>query len=256
MTNIMDNIFSKAFGRERNKNLRNPNRELRDLGNALNEDMRYVVYFQTAIDNYYSNDFNNAVQFVNNAISVCPFDHWRHFAFRGNIFEEVGQYEDAIQDYVNAIDIYGNDIYVYALYHQIGWCFLNLKNDTKAVEFYTYAIELKKLHPNNEYNEDLEGMDNGVVVGKEFKQMYVNRGNSLKNIGKLDDARKDCLEAINLDKNYSNPYLLLHQIFDKANIKDKALLFLETAAEMGNQNAIRMLKQYKWEVGINQYISL
>lgn len=127
------------------------------------------------------------------------------------------------------------------MYHQIGWCYLNFKNDNKAVEFYTYAIELKKQHPNTSSNEDLEGIDNGVLLGKEFKQMYINRGNSYKNIGQLQYAQNDCISAINADPNYSNPYLLLYQIYNLAGQKEKAVQFLQKSASMGNQNAMRML---------------
>ena len=87
----------------------------------------------------------------------------------------------------------------------------------------------------------MEGIDNGVLIGKEFKQMYVNRGNSYKNLGHLQDAQNDCVNAINEDRNYSNPFLLLYQIYNLAGENEKAIQFLQRSASMGNQNAIRML---------------
>ena len=92
------------------------------------------------------------------------------------------------------------------------------------------------------YKEDIEGIDNGVLLGKKFEQMYVNRGNSLKNIGKLEDARQDCISAIECNRHYSNPYLLLSQIFDLAGQKDKSMEILKHASNMGNQNAIRIYR--------------
>ncbi|WP_111966940.1 tetratricopeptide repeat protein [Capnocytophaga canis] len=150
--------------------------------------------------------------------------------------EDLGRYNEAIENYTKAIDYASDDIRIYAQYHQIGFCYMSLNNHKKA-------IELKKKHPNSPLNEDLEGMYMGVMLGVEFKRMYNNRGNSLKNIGRLQDAFEDCKKALEYDVNYSNPYLLLSQIFSQADQEDKALIFLKKSADLGNQNAQRMLRQ-------------
>jgi len=233
------NTFKKAFGRERSVIPKNT----KTLAEAdIIKDVNNIIYYRTAIDEYYKNELFNALSYVNKAIELDN-SNWLFNAFKANVLEETKQYSSAIDEYIKAIEINGNDIYVYALYHQIGWCYLNINNDHKAIEFYTYAIDLELKHPNHEYNKDLEGMDNGVVVGKEMKQMYVNRGNSYKNISNLESAQQDCLEAVKCDDNYSNPYLLLYQIYIKAGLEEKAIGFLQTSARLGNQNAVRMLNE-------------
>ncbi len=230
------NIFKKAFGFEKTNYKKKTSLE------DINEDLRHVIYYNLAIESYYKGELLNAIAYVNNAIELSTYN-WLHYAFKGNVLEERRLFDEAIAQYQKAIEINGDDISVYALYHQIGWCYLNINNDHKAIEFYTYAINLKLKHPNHEYNKDLEGMDNGVVVGKEMKQMYVNRGNSYKNAGNLESAQQDCLKAVKCDDNYSNPYLLLYQIYIKAGLKEKAIGFLQTSARLGNQNAVRMLNK-------------
>ena len=142
-----------------------------------------------------------------------------------------------------AIDINFDDVNVYALYHQIGYCYLNLQDDQKASEFYGYAIELKSKHPNTEHNPDQEGMDLGVMLGVPFKRMYNNRANAYKNLGLLNEALEDCKKSLSYDKNYSNPYLMLSQIYSKAGKEEKAIEFLKVSAQLGNNSAISTLKQ-------------
>ncbi len=240
----MQNTFEQAFGKKRN-NVKSNSLESQKITNHIWEMIDgSSIYLQFG-------DWNQALTSINTNILILERlysrklnenkDYWRIFAFKANALEELQRYEEAIEAYEYAIENSDDDISIYALYHQIGWCYLNFKNDNKAVEFYTYAIELKKQHPNTSSNEDLEGIDNGVLLGKEFKQMYINRGNSYKNIGQLQYAQNDCISAINADPNYSNPYLLLYQIYNLAGQKEKAVQFLQKSASMGNQNAMRML---------------
>lgn len=231
------NIFTKAFGRNRTAFLRK--RENLNFG-ALPE---YVIYYKQAIDDYNQQNLNSALLNINRTIEKSDIDDWKHFAFKANVLEDLGNYAEAIKNYEKAIDFAGDDIRIYAQYHQLGFCYLNLGNDQKALEFYTYAIELKKQHPNTSFNEDLEGMDMGVLLGIEFKRMYNNRANALKNLNRLQEALEDCKKALEYDPNYSNPYSMLSQIFSKAGQETKAVKFLRIAAHLGNQYAINTLKK-------------
>ena len=231
------NIFTKAFGRNRTAFLRK--RENLNFG-ALPE---YGIYYKQAIDDYNQQNLNSALLNINRTIENSDIDDWKHFAFKANVLEDLGNYAEAIKNYEKAIDFAGDDIHIYAQYHQLGFCYLNLGNDQKALEFYTYDIEHKKQHPTTSYNEDVEGMDMGVLLGIEFKRMYNNRANALKNLNRLQEALEDCKKALEYDPNYSNPYSMLSQIFSKAGQETKAVKFLRIAAHLGNQYAINTLKK-------------
>jgi tetratricopeptide (TPR) repeat protein len=185
----------------------------------------------------------DALASINIVIKKSDINDWQHYAFRGNVYEDLREYKQAITDYEQAIKFNANEIQVYALYHQIGFCYLSLGNNQKAFEFYTQAIDLKKQHPNSLQNKDLEGMDGGVMLGLSFKKMYNNRANALKNLGKLNEAVEDCKKSLSFDKNYSNPYLMLSQIYSKAGQEQEATKYLQISAQLGNQSAISILRQ-------------
>ncbi|MET4084234.1 tetratricopeptide (TPR) repeat protein [Pedobacter sp. UYP30] len=233
------NIFLNAFGRERKPNKKK--RSFTDLFRAKNLD--YVAYFQNATAQYLNGNNQSALTDINLTIENSDINDWQHYAFRGNVYEDLQNYNQAIKDYEQGIEFNSDDLQVYPLYHQIGFCYLSLGNDKKASEFYTYAIDLKKLHPNSAYNKDLEGMDGGIMRGLPFKRMFNNRANAFKNLNKLNEAIEDCKQAITYDQNYSNPYLLLSQIYSVAGQNQEAIKYLKISAQLGNQNAISTLRQ-------------
>lgn len=239
------NYFEKAFGRSRKTNYKNlkPNKGL--FGVFKSGIKEYIKYYVSAQQSYSSGNYNKSLELINKTIEDCDFDDWKQRAFKANVFEDLKIYQSAIKEYEIAIDICNNDINTYALYHQIGFCYLSLGDNNKAISFYTYAIELKKSHPNTEFNLDVEGMDSGVMLGIKFNRMYNNRANAFKNINKLNEAFEDCKTSLSFDKNYSNPYLMLSQIFSKAGKEPEAIKYLKIAAELGNKNAISMVSQIR-----------
>ncbi len=231
------NVFEKAFNKKRNDNFRR-----RTFANGLDE-LPYLIYYQSAIAYYENGNLISALENIDITIQKSDIDDWKHYAFKANVFETLKEYNQAISNYEKAIEISETDIQVYALYHQIGFCYTSLKNYEKAIEFYSYAIELKKNHPNSQFNTDQEGMLMGVLLGVTFKKMHVNRSVVLTNIGKLTEALHDCVESINYDPNYSNPYLQLGFIYYKAGQEEDAVKFLKQAVSLGNQKAMEMLEQ-------------
>jgi tetratricopeptide (TPR) repeat protein len=237
------NIYTKAFGTEKKINTKR-----RTLKNFLNSVFpKDIEYFEEAIFNYESNNLEAAIESITEAINKSTDNIPKYFAFRANVYEDLGRYENAIKDYQKAIEFSISDVDVYALYHQIGFCYLSKRNNEKANEFYSYAINLKLTHPNNELTPDVEGIDRGVLSGIPFKKMYNNRGSALKNLGKLNEALADCNKAMSYDENYSNPYLMASQIYAMAGEEDKALTFLKKSARLGNKNAENLLE----EIGVN-----
>lgn len=233
-------IFSKAFNRPKNRLAKTQKSIFNFLffGEKKIEDN--VQLFQLATTSYLHNDVNNALQTINSCIESGSNEKWDYFAFRANCYEDLQEYKKAIENYEIAIELSENDEDVYALYHQIGFCYLNLKNDIKAKEFYTYALQLKtNLQSKNK--EDLEGLDGGVLLGVSFQRIYNNRGNAKKNLGELNEAIIDCEKAIEYGEDYSNPYLLLSQIYDLKGDDEKSFENIEIAAILGNQYAIKTI---------------
>lgn len=232
-------VFEKAFGHKRRGNTKK--RTLSNIFKGLNSG--YVIFYDAATKDYLNGNLHEALSNINKAIDKSDINDWCHYAFRANVYEDLKNYQQAISDYKQAIEYALDDITVYALYHQIGHCYLNLNNNHKASEFYTYSINLKKQHPNTENCPDQEGLNGGVILGIPLKKMYNNRGNASLNLGLLNDAITDCEMAINLDKNYSNAYLLAAQIYAKKGNQEQALTFMMISANLGNRTAISMLQR-------------
>ena len=240
-------VFSKAFNRPKDRLLKTKKSIFNSLffGEKKLKDNEQL--FQLATTSYLHNDVKNALKTINSCLESRNSEKWDYFAFRANCYEDLQEYKKAIENYEIAIELSENDEDVYALYHQIGFCYLNLKNDSKAKEFYTYALQLKTNLQNNN-KEDLEGLDGGVLLGVTFQRIYNNRGNAKKNLGELNEAIEDCEKSISIDRNYSNPYLLLSQIYDLKGMKEKSLEFLKVSARLGNNYAKKKLD----EIGVNQ----
>lgn len=240
-------VFSKAFNRPKDRLSKTKKSIFNSLffGEKKLKDNEQL--FQLAKISYMRNYVSNALETINLCLESGNSEKWEYFAFKANCYEDLSEYKKAIENYEIAIELSENDEDVYALYHQIGFCFLNLKNDNKAKEFYTFALQLKtNLQSKNK--EDLEGLDGGVLLGVSLQRIYNNRGNARKNLGELNDAIIDCEKAISIDKNYSNPYLLLSQIYDLKGYQEKSLEFLKASARLGNNSAKNKLD----EIGINQ----
>lgn len=199
-------------------------------------------FYLLAKSSYYDNALKNALNEINSCIKYSQHNNWKYFAFRANVKEDLLKYSEAIDDYIMAIEINGNDSKVYALYHQIGYCYLNLNEDNKANEFYTHALNLKKeLQETKE--KDLEGLDKGILLGVSFAKIYNNRAITFKNLKKYELAINDCEKAIEFGKDYANPYLCLFQTYSFLKNEDKANENLEVASVLGNPYAIKTISK-------------
>ena len=111
------------------------------------------------------------------------------------------------------------------------------------------ALDLKKQHPNSEFNPDQEGMDMGVMIGIAQKKIHNNRASAFLKLGRLDESFDDCMASINLDKTYSNPYVTLADIYSKKGREQQGIELLKIAAQYGNKNSIITLQKLGWTFG-------
>lgn len=233
-------IFSQAFNRPKNRLSKTQKSIFNTIFFGKDKLKDNDRLFILAKSSYSNNDIQNALKYINLCLESGSNDRWEYFAFKANSLEDLGDFSEAIRNYETAIELSENDESVYAQYHQIGYCYLNLNNDKKAMDFYTYALQLK-IHIQSKNKIDLEGLDGGILLGVPLKRIYNNRGNALKNLNELAKAIEDCNSAIKLDENYSNPYLLLSQIYSLMGNEEKALEKLKTSSRLGNNQAKKML---------------
>jgi tetratricopeptide (TPR) repeat protein len=238
-------IFERAFNRKKSDDFKRGGRKLQDSFSLVNagDVPAYLIHYNNAIDDLQSLNLNSALVNINKTIENSDIDDWKHFALKARIQETLKDFNEAIKNYEIAIDIAASDVTVYALYHQIALCYLYIGNNYKAIDFFTYAIDLKKNHSDIEFNRDLEEEKYGVLLGLPFKRMFNNRASAYLNIGKLDESFNDCMASISYDKTYSNPYLTLATIWSKKGHEQQALELLKISAKYGNKNAMETLNK-------------
>ena len=232
--------FEKAFNRPRREGL------IQDVLFENNIDLNYDSpeyegYFAKAIDYYQELEYKSALTCINIVIEIQLEDDWKPYAIKGDILETLGYFDEAINSYTSAIEFHHYDVEAYALYHQIGFCYLLSHSHEDAIRIISIAIDSKSYWKNYGFKKDMEVINFGVLYGLPFKQLYVNRANAYLNIGNLLKARADALEALKYDDCYSNAYLLISQIFAMVGKDEDSMRLLTHAAELGNNNASTIL---------------
>lgn len=236
-------VFEKAFNCKRKQDFRR--REFSSLNSLLSNGIPDFLAFYTLAQTSYTNgNYSDALSFIDKTIRSSDIDDWKYYAFKANVLEDMSNFSQAITFYRKAIEIEGTDVNVYALYHQIAFCYSSMFDYKNAIDFYTYAIELKKQHKNAPNNPDQEGMEMGVLLGVPFKRIYVNRGQAFFATNKYNESILDCETSLSYDKSYSNPYLLMAQIHSKIGNQEKAVELLIQSAQLGNQNAAHLIRQF------------
>lgn len=219
------------------------NQENKVTDNVIDEDSSVKQLFQKANDLYISGFYDKSLELINQILSLSKVNNWKYLAFKANVLEDLKKYQDAIANYSRAIEWSNNEAQVYALFHQIGFCYLSLGSNSKAEDFYTTAINLKTKHPNTKFIPDIEGMDGGVMLGVKFARMYNNRGNARKNLKKFNEALLDCEMALKIDPYYANTYLLKGQIKYEQGKVDEAIQLIKKSSDLGHKSAINILNE-------------
>ncbi|NOS85985.1 MAG: tetratricopeptide repeat protein [Ignavibacteria bacterium] len=107
-------------------------------------------------------------------------DKYALYVNMGTAFDSLGEYEKAIQYYLNAIEQIGND---YLVYNNIG---------------YAYLLQSK-------FSEAISYLDKSIYLNSKFAFSYNNRGFAFANLGDFEKAFEDFKTSLLLDP--SNPYL-------------------------------------------------
>lgn len=155
-------------------------------------------------------------------------DAWRVLLF--SIYEEAGEYENAIKEYDSLEEDYGKDEYIYAhradCYDKLGLTDMALSEIEKAIELEAdYSNICSKggiLRTAGRYAEAIEVFDQAIEVDPLYAFAYYAKGWCHELSGD-DDKAMECYDlGIDLDKEYAYIYLMRGQIHLKRGDKIKA----------------------------------
>ena len=155
-------------------------------------------------------------------------DAWRVLLL--SIYEEAGEYENAIREYDSLEDDYGKDEFIYAhradCYDELGLTDIALSEIDKAIELEAdYANLCTKggiLRTAGRYAEAIDVFDQAIEVDPSYAFAYYAKGWCYELSGD-DDKAMECYDlGIDLDKDYAYIYLMRGQIYLKRGDKSKA----------------------------------
>ena len=155
-------------------------------------------------------------------------DAWRVLLL--SIYEEAGEYENAIKEYDALEEDYGKDEYIYAhradCYDKLGLTDMALSEIEKAIELEAdYSNICSKggiLRTAGRYAEAIEVFDQAIEVDPLYAFAYYAKGWCHELSGD-DDKAMECYDlGIDLDKEYAYIYLMRGQIHLKRGDKIKA----------------------------------
>ena len=155
-------------------------------------------------------------------------DVWRVLLL--SIYEEAGEYENAIKEYDSLEEDYGKDEYIYAhradCYDKLGLTDIALSEIEKAIELEAdYSNICSKggiLRTAGRYAEAIEVFDQAIEVDPLYAFAYYAKGWCHELSGD-DDKAMECYNlGIDLDKEYAYIYLMRGQIHLKRGDKIKA----------------------------------
>ena len=155
-------------------------------------------------------------------------DAWRVLLL--SIYEEAGEYENAIKEYDALEEDYGKDEFIYAhradCYNELGLTDMALSEIEKAIELEAdYSNICSKggiLRTAGRYAEAIEVFDQAIEVDPLYAFAYYAKGWCHELSGD-DDKAMECYDlGIDLDKEYAYIYLMRGQIHLKRGDKIKA----------------------------------
>ncbi len=158
-----------------------------------------------------ANDYETAIEILSRAIEQDPLDV-RFFNRRGVVYRTIGRHDLAVQDLMQAVTLSGgNKLQVKQLvitYNELGVELYEAKNYTKALVFFTLAIEnfpeMPCLYINRgDVHRDLRDLPSALADYAQAHELNPRDNDTCIRLGLLHDARgltyfdnKDYFEAV------------------------------------------------------------
>lgn len=150
-----------------------------------------------------------SLEYIYKALDMNPprKDKYALYVNMGIVFDNLGEYEKAIQSYLKAVEQIDND---HVVYNNLG---------------YAYLLQGK-------FSEAISYFDKSISLNSKFAYSYNNRGFAFANLGNFDKAFEDFKTSLLLDP--SNPHLYKFRgiSYYKSGNFSEAKINLEKALEM------------------------
>ena len=160
---------------------------------------------------------------------------------RGYVYDELGKYDEALQDYTRAIELDPKETLAFI---NRGATYVKLGKYDEALRDYNRAIELDPKDArsyNNRgirynalgiYNEAIRDHTKAIELDSRFADAYICRGYAYDELGKYDEAIRDYNKAIELKPDEADFYFNRGIVYDKLGKYDEAIRDYNKAIEL------------------------
>ncbi len=193
---------------------------------------------------YYEGNFEAAFLIANQIIEKEPA---KGFFVRGNVYDDLGNYEQALSDYNQAIAL---DPKYAAAYNNRGIIYDDLGNYEQALSDYNQAIALDPkdaLAYNNRgiiykdlgnYEQALSDYNQAIALDPKYALAYNGRGIIYKDLGNYEMALSDYNQAIDLDPKDAGAYNNRGTVYDDLGNYEQALSDYNQAIALDPKDAM------------------
>ena len=229
-------------GRKSDKKVANLKKEFQAASRGLTAVEWLDKAFALWADGEY-NDPAKAMEYLNEAIHLKP-DYADAYGIRGDAYENLGQYQQAIRDYDKVIRLKPD--YAEA-YNNRGIVNRKLKKYQRAIQDYDKAIHLKPNYADAYYNraiayenlgkyeQAIGDYDKAIRLAPDDASAYYNRGNAYVSLmGQHEKAIRDFDQAIRLKPDHINAHANRGISYIESGNSREGCRSLINACELGN----------------------
>jgi len=175
-------------------------------------------YYQVALDAYYKNKFNTALNEIENSIKLSDNDSdelLNSFVLKGAVLDALKEYNQAIEAYKKAIEINPKKN---EFYYNIGIAYGNKGEYDQAIEAYKKAIEINPkmdeaynnmgnaYYNKGEYDQAIEAYKKAIEINPKKDEAYYNLGIAYGNKGEYDQEIEAYKKAIEINPKKDEAY--------------------------------------------------
>ncbi|MCR5131209.1 MAG: tetratricopeptide repeat protein [Prevotella sp.] len=167
---------------------------------------------------------DEVIELLDSAIAVNPDNNISapYYLARGRMLDQATQYRKAIQDY-NKYD--------------------TLMLGRGSHEF--YYIKFKAEVQVRQYQQALNDIAHAIILNRQEPTYYAEMGSLQLRVRQFEDAIKTSDMCIQLDSEYSDPYIIKGVAHGELGQRAEALQAFEKAKELGDDRADGMIEKYK-----------
>ncbi len=133
------------------------------------------------------------------------------YYYIGESFKNLGQFQNAIDQYLNCINLKADNVHVYA-YGSLGFCYLKINDFENCIKYSSKGLKEsfnlqnvgKAYFGIKNYSKALEKFNEVIEINANYKWAYHWKGDSLFELQKYSEALESYNKLLELDPNYTN----------------------------------------------------